>query len=64
MISHANALYLYKKLMITNRIFDMSKLKTLVTTLFFMVLCYGVYVPDHGAVVKGKKIIVTDTTKK
>ena len=42
----------------------MSKLKTLVTTLFLMVLCYGVHVPDRGAVVKGKKIIVTDTTKK
>ena len=64
MIFHANALYLYKKLMITNRIFDMSKLKTGVTTLFLMVLCYGVTVPDRGAVVKGKKIIVTDTTKK
>ena len=42
----------------------MSKLKTLVTTLFLMVLCYGVTVPDRGAVVKGKKIVVTDTTKK
>jgi hypothetical protein len=42
----------------------MSKLKTGVTTLFLMVLCYGVHVPDRGAVVKGKKIIVTDTTKK
>jgi hypothetical protein len=42
----------------------MSNLKTSVTTLFLIVLCYGVPLNIPKNVVKGKKIIVTDTTKK
>lgn len=38
----------------------MSNLKTSVTTLFLMVLCYGVTVPTE---VNGKKIIVTTVKK-
>ena len=41
----------------------MKYLKTGVTTLFLMVLCYGVTVPDRGAVVKVGKTTLSDTTK-
>ena len=42
----------------------MSNLKTGVTTLFLIVLCYGVPLNIPNKAVKGKRIIVTDTTKK
>jgi hypothetical protein len=42
----------------------MKYLKTFVTTLFLMVLCYDVPLKLPNNTVKGKKIIVTDTVKK